>query len=110
MLALLLDLMLEREGSIKTSGVGGVAAMEQPGTSLYLTEVGYKAAGGIQPRAARGEFSQGSAASSLGHVYLVPPWCGHRERAGDGPDGPDIQTIISQQLTGDPNRIASKWR
>lgn len=71
--------MLEREGSIKTSGVGGVTAMEQLGTSLYLTEVGYKAVGGIQPRAARGEFSQGSAASSLGHVYLVPPWCGHSE-------------------------------
>lgn len=102
--------MLEREGSIKTSEVGGVTAKEQLGTSLYLTEVGYKAVGGIQPTARRGEFSQGSAASSLGHVYLVPPWCGQRERAGDGPDGPDIQTIISQQLTGDPNRIASKWR
>lgn len=84
--------------------------MEQLGTSLYLTVVGYKAVGGIQPRAARGEFSQGSAASSLGHVYLVPPWCGHRERAGDGPDGRNIQTIISWQLTGDPNHIASRWR
>lgn len=39
--------MLEREGSIKTLGVGGVRAMEQLGTSLYLTEVGYKAVGGI---------------------------------------------------------------
>lgn len=46
--------MLEREGSIKTSGVGGERAKEQLGTSLYLTEVGYKAVGGFSQQQQEG--------------------------------------------------------